>query len=133
MALTRYRIDTLGTVEAVIDLLHPFPDLLLAWNTFLPDVWHVQSAPDPKDPYTSLVTVKTPSGEMSLRKKVDDEMYPLIPIKDEMAPILALLDHVKDQRPDVYQKLIKTIQPRPDGPIVKVCLPLCWALSPVLG
>ena len=109
MALIRYRIDTLGTIEAVIDLLHPFPDLLLAWNTFLPDVWHVQSSPDPKDPYTSLVTVKTPNGEMSLRKRVDDDMYPLIAIKEEIPK-----DH-DVPTPDV-QKLGNTIlEPRPDN------------------
>ena len=81
MVLVLSRIDTLGTIEAVVDLLHPFPDLFLQWNAFLPDIWHIHSAPDPRDPYASVVTVKTPNGEMSLRKAVDDDMHPLIRIK----------------------------------------------------
>ena len=109
----------MGTVEAIVDLLHPFPDLLLEWNIFLPEGWSVQSSPDPDDPHMSIVNAKTPSGDTTLRKDVHPDLYPLLPTKNEegLAPIFVLLDDVKThyaEDPKVYKQLLKIVQPRPD-------------------
>jgi histone deacetylase complex regulatory component SIN3 len=115
----------LGTVEAVIDLLHPFPGLLLEWNIFLPEGWAVHSSPDPEDSHTSIVNAKTPSGDMTLQKSVPLDLYPLLPPneREEPAPIFTLLNDVKThyvENPKIYKQLLKIVQPRPD--VDNVCL-----------
>ena len=50
-------------------------------NVFLPEGWRVRCAMDPEDYYASIITVKTPTGEVTMRKRAQGDVRPLILIK----------------------------------------------------
>ncbi|KAJ3506490.1 hypothetical protein NMY22_g17230 [Coprinellus aureogranulatus] len=77
--------DGILLIEAIVDFFHPFPDLLELWADLVSrgtdGLCSFSSAPDPKDPYTSIVTVIFDGEEHTLHKLVHPDLRDLIGIR----------------------------------------------------